>query len=163
MHRLIDVSSAVISEDALRKGAGTRLVCAESGPKVGDLPLEILIGKARVVDVAAAEQVERADLEGADLRDDIRLLIKNAAPLSEDAATYLAQAGLKLVGLPAQAAVAGAGARRSLKILRDGGVIVVLNLELAEVPPGDYDLTCLPLRIGGATESPARVVLRARS
>lgn len=162
MHRLIDVSSAVISEDAVRKGAGTRLVCAKGGPKVGDLPLEILIGKARVVDVAAAERVERADLEGADLRDDIRLLIKNAAPLSEDAATYLAQAGLKLVGLPAQPA-AGAGAPRSLRILREAGVIVVLNLDLGEVPPGDYDLSCLPLRITGSEESPARVVLRARN
>jgi arylformamidase len=155
------VSSAVISEDAVRKGGGTRLLCAEGGPKVAALPLEILIGKARVVDVAAAERVERADLEGADLRDDIRLLIKNVAPLSEDAATYLAQAGLKLVGLPGDAA-SGTGARRWLRILRDGGVIVVLNLELAEVPPGDYDLTCLPLRLSGALESPARVVLRAR-
>jgi len=161
MHRLIDVSSAVISEDAVRKGAGTRLLCAEGGPKVAALPLEILIGKARVVDVAAAERVERADLEGADLRDDIRLLIKNVAPLSEDAATYLAQAGLKLVGLPGDAA-SGTGARRWLRILREGGVIVVLNLELAEVPPGDYDLTCLPLRLSSALESPARVVLRAR-
>jgi arylformamidase len=162
MHRLIDVSSAVISGEAFRKGAGTRLVCAEGGPRVGDLPLEILIGKARVLDVAAAEQVERDDLEGADLRDDIRLLIKNLAPLSEDAATYLAHAGLKLVGLPSHA-TAGAGASRSLGILRAAGVIVVLNLELGEVPPGDYDLICLPLRISGSEESPARVVLRARN
>ena len=34
--------------------------------------------------------------------------------------------------------------------------------DLSEVEPGEYDLTCLPLRIVGADGSPARVVLRSR-
>ena len=42
------------------------------------------------------------------------------------------------------------------------GVIVVEGLELSEVEPGDYEMTCLPLRLLGGDGSPARVVLRAR-
>ena len=82
------------------------------GAGVDQLPLEILLGKARVVELPARERVDRADLEAVDLRDDLRVLLKTrmsgqAKPghhqdhvhLSEDAALYLAQAGTKLVGI----------------------------------------------------------------
>jgi arylformamidase len=84
--------------------------------------------------------------------------------LSEDGALYLAQAGLKLVGFdylsidrfsstgyPAHHALLGAG------------VIVVEGLDLSEVEPGEYDMVCLPLRVGGGDGAPARVVLRSRA
>ena len=82
------------------------------GATVDQLPLEILLGKARVVELLARERVERADLEALDLRDDLRVLLKTRMSgqmlkpgyqedhvyLTEDAAHYLAQAGIKLVG-----------------------------------------------------------------
>src|SRR5512142_1996943 len=75
------------------------------GATVDQLPLEILLGKARVVEVLARERVDRADLEALDLRDDLRVLLKTRMSgqllkggyqsehvyLSEDAALYLAQ------------------------------------------------------------------------
>ena len=80
------------------------------GVAVDALPLEILIGKARVVEIQARERVERADLEALDLRDDLRVLLKTRMSgqllksgyqedhvyLTGDAAHYLAQGGLKL-------------------------------------------------------------------
>jgi arylformamidase len=147
------------------------------GTTVDLLPLEILMGKTRVVELVDGERVERADLESLDLRDDLRVLIKTRMSgqllrngyladhvyLSEDAAIYLAQAGLKLVGFdylsidrfssssfPAHQALLGAG------------VIVVEGLDLSQVEPGEYDMACLPLRIGGGDGAPARVVLRSR-
>src|SRR5262245_50265566 len=48
----------------------------EGGATVDLLPLEILMGKARVLDVPGVATIERKDLEKADLRDDIRVLIK---------------------------------------------------------------------------------------
>ncbi len=146
------------------------------GATVDELPLEILMGKARVVDLAARTRVERADLQALDLADDLRVLLKtrqsgagqrgladDAVFLSEDAAAYLAQAGLKLVGIDTLSVDRfGASDLPAHRALLGAGVVVVEGLDLAEVEPGDYDMTCLPLRIPGADGAPARVVLRAR-
>ena len=40
------------------------------------------------------------------------------------------------------------------------GVLILESLQLAEVPPGPYRLTALPLRIVGADASPVRAVLQ---
>jgi arylformamidase len=148
------------------------------GTTVDQLPFEILLGKARVVELLARERVERADLEALDLRDDLRVLLKTRMSgqmlkpayqedhvyVTVDAAHYLAQAGIKLVGFdylsidrsgsadfPAHLALLGAG------------VVVIEGLDLSEVEPGEYDMTCLPLRVAGADAAPARVVLRSRA
>jgi arylformamidase len=148
------------------------------GATIDQLPLELLIGRARVVDMTALDRIDRADLERADLRDDIRTLFKTRMSgqlrqptfledfvyLTPEAATYLVKVGIKLVGIdylsiekfgskdyPAHHALLGAG------------VVIIEGLDLSEVDAGEYDLTCLPLRIAGADGSPARVVLRARA
>jgi arylformamidase len=41
--------------------------------------------------------------------------------------------------------------------------VIIEGLDLTEVEAGEYDLSCLPLRIAGADGSPARVVLKARA
>lgn len=44
--------------------------------------------------------------------------------------------------------------------LPGAGVIIVKGLDLADVPPGDYELLCLPLKIKDSDVAPARVFLR---
>jgi arylformamidase len=147
------------------------------GATVDELPLELLLGKARVVEVLARERVDRADLESLDLRDDLRVLLKTrlsgqgpkgAHPgervyLSEDAALYLAQAGIKLVGFDYLSVDReGSADRAAHRALLGRGVIVVEGLDLCEVEPGEYEMACLPLRIHGGNGAPARVVLRSR-
>jgi arylformamidase len=170
MQRLIDVSAGQTSPAA--PGTGTRLsapaAATPTGQSVDQLPLEILIGKARVVEVTG--DVDRGQLERADLRDDIRVLLRArgdaprarpaSAALSEDAATYLVQAGIKLVGFDAASGGDGNGAARD--VLLKAGVIVVEGLDLSQVAAGDYEMTCLPPRLAGAPGAPARVVLRTR-
>ena len=46
--------------------------------------------------------------------------------------------------------------------LLEAGVVVVEGLDLSQVEPGEYDMTCLPLRVAGAEGAPARVVLKPR-
>lgn len=144
---------------------------------VDQLPLEILLGKARVVELSARERAERADLEALDLRDDLRLLLKtrlSSQParagqaddhvyLSEDAALYLAQAGIKLVGFDSLSVDRfGSTDFPAHRALLGAGVILVEGLDLSEVEPGEYEMACLPLRIAGGDGAPARVVLRSR-
>jgi len=147
------------------------------GRTVDQLPLEILIGKARVVEVAARDKIERDDLEALNLRDDIRVLLKTRMSgqlrvaefqedfvyLTPDAATYLVQAGIKLVGID-YLSVEKFQSRdfAAHHTLLGAGVVVVEGLDLSAAEPGEYDMTCLPLRIAGADGSPARVVLRTR-
>ena len=149
----------------------------EGGATVDQLALEILIGKVRVVDLVGRDSVERADLEALDLREDLRVLIKTRNSgllrhkafqedyvwLSPDAATYLAQVGIKLVGFD-YLSIEKLGSRdyAAHVALLEAGVVIVEGLDLSEIEPGEYDMVCLPLRIAGADGSPARVVLRPR-
>jgi arylformamidase len=148
------------------------------GATVDSLALEILMGKARVVEILGRERVERSDLEAADLRDDLRVLLKTRMSgqllkpgyqedhvyLTGDAALYLAQAGLKLVGFDYLSIDRfGDSSYPAHHALLAAGVVVVEGLDLSEVEPGEYDMTCLPLRVGGGDGAPARVVLRSRA
>jgi arylformamidase len=148
------------------------------GSTVDQLPLEILLGKARVVELSARERVERAHLEALDLSDDLRVLLKTRMSgqalkphyqedhvyLTADAAHYLAQAGIKLVGFDYLSIDRSDSADfPSHHALLGAGVIVVEGLDLSEVEPGEYDMACLPLRLGGGDAAPARVVLRSRA
>ena len=147
------------------------------GATIDSLPLEILIGKARVVEILARERIERTDLEPQDLRDDLRILLKTRMSgqmlkpgfqedhlyLSGDAAAYLAQAGLKLVGFDYLSVDRyGAPDYPAHHALLEAGVVIVEGLDLSEVEPGEYDMTCLPLRVAGGDGAPARVILRSR-
>lgn len=147
------------------------------GATIDLLPLEILVGKARVVEILARERIERSDLEAQDLRDDLRVLLKTRMSgqmlrpefqedhlyLSRDAALYLAQAGLKLVGFDYLSVDRhGAPDFPAHRALLEAGVVLVEALDLSEVDPGEYDMTCLPLRVAGGDGAPARVILRAR-
>jgi arylformamidase len=148
------------------------------GATVDELPLEILMGKARVVEIGARDRIRREDLEALDLHDDLRILLKTRMSgqlrvpefqedfvhLTGDAAAYLAQAGLKLVGIDYLSVDRfGTTEYEAHHALLGAGVVIVEGLDLSEVEPGEYDMTCLPLRIVGADGAPARVVLRARS
>ena len=147
------------------------------GATVDALPPEILIGKARVIEILSRERVERADLESQDLRDDLRILLKTRMSgqmlksafqedhlyISRDAATYVAQAGLKLVGFDYLSIDRhGAADFPAHHALLEAGVVIVEGLDLSEVEPGEYDMTCLPLRVEGGDGAPARVFLRSR-
>lgn len=144
---------------------------------VDQLPLEILMGKARVVEVLARERVERAELEAHDLRDDLRVLLKTRMSgqmlrqgfqedhlyLSRDAAVYLAQAGIKLVGFDYLSIDRyRAHDFPAHHVLLEAGVVILEGLDLSEVQAGEYEMACLPLRVAGGDAAPARVVLRSR-
>ena len=121
----------------------------ENGATVDRMPLEAMIGPARVVDRCGA---------GLSPRRGERLLFKKggAAGLSEDFARRLAATGVRLAGIDALTI----GSDAVHRILLEAGVWILENLDLARVAAGRYDLICLPLRIPGTEAAPARVLVR---
>jgi arylformamidase len=45
-------------------------------------------------------------------------------------------------------------------LLLKAGVLVAEGVHLLEIPPGEYEIFCLPLKIKGADGAPARILLR---
>jgi arylformamidase len=80
--------------------------------------------------------------------------------LAPDGAEYLVALGVKLVGVDYLSIEQfHSGHHRTHRTLLERGVVIVEGLLLADVPAGEYDLRCLPLRIEGLDGAPARAVL----
>lgn len=145
------------------------------GEPVDRISLQVLIGPAKVVDLTGAgEYITEEDLEGADTRGVERLLlktrnsqlwaqpefIKDYVPLCSDAARYLVETGVKLVGIDYLSIEQFKSDRHPVHHgLLGAGVIILEGVDLSEVPAGEYFLTCLPLRIVDGDGAPARAVL----
>lgn len=145
----------------------------EQGAAIADVPLEPYVGPATVVE-AAGGSIDVDILDGLDLARIRRVLFKTGASglpesqwdtgfayLTERAARRLADCGVLLVGTDAPSV--DPHDSRTLaahRTLARGGVAILESLHLAAVPPGEYDLMALPLRLVGLDASPVRAVLR---
>lgn len=180
-HRIADGKPYNVAKVTMGVHSGTHVDAPyhflAEGATVEALPLEILMGKVLVVQVAGRDCIDVRDVQALDLTDEIRVFFRTrmsgqlkSPEFQEDfvyltpaAAAHLVQAGIKLVGIDYLSVEKfqsrDFGAHHAL--LR-AGVIIVEGLDLSEADPGEYDMACLPLRIVGADGSPARVVLRKR-
>jgi arylformamidase len=181
-HRIADGEPYNVSRLIMGTHAGTHVDAPyhfeAEGATVDTLPLEILMGKVRVVELHTRECIDRHDLEELDLRDDLRVLFKTRMSgqlrnaefhegfvhLTAEAADHLAQSGIKLVGID-YLSVEKFGSKdfAAHHALLRAGVIILEGLDLSAVEPGEYEMACLPLLVEGADGAPARVVLRSRS
>jgi arylformamidase len=147
----------------------------DRGPGAEGLSLEMLCGRARVIELTTRKAITADDLAQRDLSEDVRVLIKThnsrlwGSPefhqdfigVAESGARYLVEHGIKVVGVDYLSVEAfktpGAPAHH---VLLGGGTIVIEGLNLRDVEPGHYELLCLPLLVVGSDGAPARVVLR---
>jgi arylformamidase len=153
----------------------------DDGAGVDALPLDVLVGRARLIAVAdTVMSVGKAELESHDLRGVTRLLIRtrNSAWLTSgdgtfhpdytylapDGAAYLVELGVKLVGVDYLSVEQfHSGHHMTHRTLLERGVIIVEGLMLTEPSTGDYELCCLPLRLAGLDGAPARTILMTDS
>jgi len=177
--RLANGDSSNVSTLHLSAHAGTHVDAPrhffDDGAGVEQLALEMLCGRARVIELTTRKGVTPDDLAPFDLTEDVRLLIKThnsklwGSPVfhddyigvTEPAARFLVEHGVKLLGVDyvsvEEFRKPGAPAHRTLL---GAGTIVIEGLNLRDVDPGTYEMFCLPLSIVGADGAPARVVLR---
>lgn len=135
------------------------------------VPLENLIGPARVIEIEDRRAVEQAELRKHNIGHSERLLFKTVnsqrcwnssefvsdfVSLSEDAANYLAEHKTMTVGID----YLSAGSPEVHRILLGAGVVIIEGLNMSKVGTGEYELLCLPLRIPGGDGAPARALLK---
>ena len=150
----------------------------EGAPGVDSIQPEVLVGPARLFQLPEISRVDRQVLESLELQGVTRVLFgtRNSALLkrgqidmhyasiSADAARYIVERGIKLVGLDYLSVEEyQKEGRPAHHTLLEAGIVIIEGLYLADVPPGDYELICLPLKLKDADGAPARVVLRELS
>jgi arylformamidase len=148
------------------------------GAGLDRLPLEAVIGPARVIAIRDPRSVTAAELARHRIRRGERILFKTHGAaarwktgtfdaeyvyVSLNAARFLAARGVRVVGVD-YLSVGGfrEDSAETHRTLLGAGIWVVEGLDLSRVKPGRYDLVCLPLRIVGGDGAPARVALRSR-
>jgi len=151
----------------------------EGARRIDALSLDVLIGPARVLRVPDdATEIGTDFIDGCDLNGVERILFhtrnsmlwdegfrKDFTHLLPEAAQLLVDRGIKLVGTDYLSIEKfHSGHHRTHLTLLSNNVVIVEGLNLSEVPEGDYELTCLPLKIadGAGDGAPARAVLRTK-
>ena len=144
------------------------------GGGVDALPLDGLVGPARVVAVGGAAVVA-SDLEPLELRSGERILFKttNSARcwdtdefvpdyvyVSKEAGRYLAARRVRTVGIDYLSLGGPSDGAATHRVLLEAGACILEGLDLLRVAPGAFDLIALPLLISGCDGAPARVLLR---
>jgi len=146
----------------------------EDGITVDRLPLELLIGRARVVEVTSP-RIDESALNEFDFTADVRVLFKTRNSylwsqkgmskefvyITPGAAQVLVDNAIRLVGIDYLSVEKfDAEEPQTHLTLLGAGAIIIEGLDLREVEPGDYDMICLPLKIKDGDGAPARVVLK---
>ncbi len=172
-------AGANVSAVAFGSHTGTHVDAAkhffDDGETVDQIPLERLIGPSIVIAFDdGLMSIGADDLSQHDLGAHTRVVLKtrNSALLrrsdfvndytylAPDGAEYLVQRGVELVGIDYLSIEQfHSGHHRTHLTLLKNRTVIVEGLDLSEVPPGEYQLICLPLRLAGLDGAPARAVL----
>jgi arylformamidase len=148
----------------------------DDGQTVDALPLDRLIGECLVIElddsvmVIGMHELQQHDLAGAKRvlfkTRNSRLLqrraefVKDYTYLAPEAADHLVRLGVELVGVDYLSVEQfKSGHHRTHRALLEAEVVIIEGLALRDVPPGRYELICLPLKLAGLDGAPARAVL----
>lgn len=147
------------------------------GSKVDEMPLDVLVGPAQVVEVPDSIKVINAEvIAGLKIADEPkRLLFKTSnshywdlktddfhtdfVGIDLSASEELVKRGIKLVGIDYLSASPYKISKPTHDELLGAKMIIIEGLDLRAVKAGFYNLYCLPLKLHGADGAPARVIL----
>lgn len=146
------------------------------GAGIDQLPLDVAMGRARVIEIEDGESIRVEELQKHDIRRGERILFKTKNSshvwqkadfvedfvyISIEAARFLVERGVVLIGVD-YLSVGGYKKDGSEvhKALLEAGIWLIEGLDLSKVSAGEYELVCLPLKIVDGDGAPARVVVR---
>jgi arylformamidase len=148
-----------------------------SGKSLDDMPLNAVIGPARVIEINDPESIKPEALMPHAIAKNERILFKTKnsqrhwmnQPFIEDfvyistaAGRFLVDCGVQTVGID-YLSVAGYNKNEAElhRLLLGAGVWIIEGLNLSQVQAGRYELICLPIRITNSDGAPARALLQA--
>lgn len=146
----------------------------EHGKSLDEMDLSCYIGTAKVFEVDSKHLISLEDVENLKIGKGDIVLFKTAnskigdkehffedyIALSFEAAEYLTQRKVKTIGIDYLSIEEFFSEDKAVhKLLLGEGIAIIEGLNLSGVEPGEYLLTCLPLKIVGVEASPVRAVL----
>ena len=148
-----------------------------NGSKSESLLIENLIGLCVVIDILERNIINKIHVEGYDFskykrvifktknsilwESNIKKFEKNFVSLSLEAAKYLHDKGVVLVGIDYLSIEGFSSVTHDVhKLLLGNNIIILEGLNLFNVHAGYYELVCLPIKLAGSDGSPARAILR---
>lgn len=141
------------------------------GKTMEKLPLDLWHGQAKVLELThVADGIHESDLTPFDIQAGEIVLFKTRNSfetefnadfvyLAADGAAYLAEIGIKGVGIDALGIERSQAAHETHKILFERDIFILEGLSLSQVSAGSYYLMALPLKVVGVEASPVRAVL----
>lgn len=146
------------------------------GSTVETLDLDTLIGPALVVDARGHGHLTAEAFDALAIPAGVRRLLlrtdnslhwqRGETTFAEDfiaidpsGAAWLVARGVRLVGIDYLSVGSFDNGVPTHEILLGAGVIAVEGLDLSAIEPGEYQLICLPIKLGGADGAPCRAVL----
>ncbi|MBN2343366.1 MAG: cyclase family protein [Deltaproteobacteria bacterium] len=149
----------------------------DDGIGVADMSLDLFVGPCAVMEISDTSEITARHLQTLVPEGVERLLLrtdnsqrmlrsdafdKSFVSLSKDAAMWICQRGIRLVGIDYLSVESfhcppGNPVHR---ILLEGNVALLEGLVLAHVPAGQYELFAAPVKLSGADGAPCRAVLR---
>ena len=148
----------------------------QDGETIENIPLKTLTGRAYVLDLPNVTRITADILKASAIPPRTRRVLfktsnsqqwaaqsteflEDYVALAPDAAEYLVQRGVKLIGVDYLSVAPFDDLVQTHQILLGAGIIVVEGLNLAEVSQGRYSFYCLPLKIAHSDGAPARAML----
>jgi len=139
---------------------------------IDQLPLSSFLGPALVIEIRGVEVITPEHLSPFQqfLSPRQFLIVKtdnsfsdfsreNFVYLSASGASYLAQRGIKGIGIDSLGIERDQPGHPTHRLLLEKGILIFEGLYLREVEPGFYYFLCFPLKIKGGDGSPARAIL----
>lgn len=148
------------------------------GSTISDMDLDATIGPCRVIEIKDRNRINVEEIKPYNIKKGERLLFKTRnSPegyagkkfmddyvyFSDEAAEYIASKGVRLVGLDF---ITIGNYKDEISVIKthtfflQAGIYIMEDCALGDVPPGDYELLCLPLLIWHGDAGPCRAILR---
>ncbi len=171
---------ANLSEIACSAHTGTHMDAPrhfiDGGATIDAMPIDATVGRARVIEIKDPEMIRRSEVEPHQIEKSERILFKtlnstrlwktnqfqeNYIYIPPETAHYLAAVGVRCVGVD-YLSVGGfhSGNPETHRTLLGAGIWVIEGLNLENVPPGEYHMVCLPLKLEGSDGALARAILK---
>lgn len=139
--------------------------------KSDEVPFDVLMGDCQVIDLTDVDDyITVEDLKKHDIKS-TRIMLKtknsydpmekynpNHVAIDIDAAKYLRDLGIKLIGYDYQSFERN-GEVNIHRIFMEENIICLDNLRLKDTEEKEYELICLPVKVTGIDAAPSRAIL----